>query len=197
MDATLSHPFRLTCAGSSGSGKSYFAKKLLTTAGHWIKPGPFEHVVWCYAEYQETLHRELGSKLGSKVQFVEGLPNSWTDVIKPGCRNVIVIDDLMIESAKDGDQRVTKLFTRASRHRDTSVISKEAGESPRDQSMITTLARQMYPGHSRFLQECYEDAVNKTTYGHLFLALHPESPQELRVRTNMLTPRPYVYLRKR
>ncbi|KAI8477987.1 hypothetical protein Bbelb_053420 [Branchiostoma belcheri] len=215
MDARLKHPFRMTLSGCSGSGKSYFAQKLLTTGGNWIDPGPFEHVVWCYSEFQSELHRELTSKLGSKVQFVEGLPNSWNDVTKPGCRNVIVIDDLMIESAKDGDQRVTKLFTRASRHRDMSVIFLVQNlfyqglrtislnssyivlfKSPRDQSIITTLARQMYPGRSKFLQECYEDAVNKTTYGHLFLDLHPETPQDLRVRTNMLTPRPYVYLRK-
>ncbi|KAI8496780.1 hypothetical protein Bbelb_254350 [Branchiostoma belcheri] len=52
--------------------------------------------------------------------------------------------------------------------------------SPRDQSMVTTLAKQMFPGHSKFLQECYEDAVNKKTHGHLFLDLHPESPNELR-----------------
>ncbi|KAI8493256.1 hypothetical protein Bbelb_292600 [Branchiostoma belcheri] len=113
-------------------------------------------------------------------------------------------------------QRHRQSSSRASRHRDTSVIFLVQNlfyqglrtislnscyivlfKSPRDQSIITTLARQMYPGHSKFLQECYEDAVNKTTYGHLFLDLHPESPLELRVRTNMLTPRPYVYLRKR
>ncbi|KAI8515563.1 hypothetical protein Bbelb_063760 [Branchiostoma belcheri] len=70
------------------------------------------------------------------------------------------------------------------------------GISPRDQSMVTTLAKQMFPGHSKFLQECYEDAVNKKTHGHLFLDLHPESPIELRVRSGMLTPQPYVYLRK-
>ncbi|KAI8511991.1 hypothetical protein Bbelb_110910 [Branchiostoma belcheri] len=69
-------------------------------------------------------------------------------------------------------------------------------KSPRDQSMVTTLAKQMFPGHSKFLQECFEDGVNKKTHGHLFLDLHPESPQELRVRSVMLTPQPYVYLRK-
>jgi len=215
MDARIHHPCRMVLAGCSGSGKSYFAQKLLTTGASWLDPGPFEHVVWLYSEFQDKIHRELTSKLGSKVQFVEGLPNNWNDVIKPSCRNALVIDDLMIESAKDTDQRVTKLFTRASRHRDLSVIFLVQNlffqglrtislnssyivlfKSPRDQSMITTLARQMYPGHGKFLRECYEDAVNKTTYGHLFLDLHPETPEDLRVRTNMLTPQPQVYLRK-
>ncbi|KAI8517751.1 hypothetical protein Bbelb_037680 [Branchiostoma belcheri] len=122
-------------------------------------------------EYQESLMTELSSKLGPKIQFQEGLPGNWNDVTKPGCRNAIVIDDQMEEVAK-GDK------------------------SPRDQSMVTTLAKQMFPGHSKFLQECYEDAVNKKTHGHLFLDLHPESPIELRVRSGMLTPQPYVYLRK-
>ncbi|KAI8480136.1 Alpha-ketoglutarate-dependent dioxygenase alkB 2 [Branchiostoma belcheri] len=199
--------------GCSGSGKSYFVQKLLTSGAEWLDPGPFEHVVWCYSEYQENLHSELSSKLGPKIQFQEGLPENWNDVTKPGCRNAVVIDDQMEDVVK-GD-KVTKLFTRASRHRGISVfllvqnlfyqglrtISLNSSyivlfKSPRDQSMVTTLAKQMFPGHSKFLQECYEDAVNKKTHGHLFLDLHPESPNELRVRSGMLTSQPYVYLRK-
>ncbi|CAH1240719.1 Hypp6075 [Branchiostoma lanceolatum] len=66
----------------------------------WIDPGPFEHIVWCYSEYQDTLHRELSSKLGSNVQFVEGLPDNWNDVTKADCRNAIVIDDQMEQVVK-------------------------------------------------------------------------------------------------
>ncbi|KAI8499053.1 hypothetical protein Bbelb_235060 [Branchiostoma belcheri] len=168
MNIQLKLPCRLVCSGCSGSGKSYFVQKLLTSGAEWLDPGPFEHVVWCYSEYQENLHSELSSKLGPKLQFQEGLPENWNDVTKPGCRNAIVIDDQMEDVVK-GDKR--------------SEYGYYTGQ-------------QMFPGHSKFLQECYEDAVNKKTHGHLFLDLHPESPNELRVRSGMLTPQPYVYLRK-
>ena len=42
----------------------------------------------------------------------------------------------------------------------------------RDRSMITTLARQILPGETRFLQDCYNRVVDSGAHAYLFLNLH-------------------------
>ena len=56
------------------------------------------------------------------IEFVKGIPeslenDSYLDVNK---RNLIVIDDQMIEAGKDN--RIVNLFTKGSHHRNLSVI---------------------------------------------------------------------------
>ena len=70
-----------------------------------------DEVVWCYGEWQTGYNHLQGA-----VTFVEGLPKveDW-DTAK---RRLVIIDDLMSES----DDRVTKLFTKGSHHRNISVV---------------------------------------------------------------------------
>ena len=49
-------------------------------------------------------------------------------------------------------------------------------KNPRDASQITYLAKQMYPGHARFLQEVFGDATSEA-YGYLFIDLKQETPE--------------------
>ena len=89
-------------------------------------------------------------------------------------RNLIVINDLMTETGTD--KRITNLFTKSSHHRNLRVIlllqnlfyyGKESHnislnthyivlfKNPRDNTVISSLARQMYPGKIKFLQEAF------------------------------------------
>ena len=58
----------------------------------------------------------------SNIEFVKGIPtaleqDAYLDV---NIRNLIVIDDQMIEAGKDN--RIANLFTKGSHHRNPSVI---------------------------------------------------------------------------
>ena len=128
-----------------------------------MNPVP-EEVIWCYGEWQlgyNQLKRE-------GVIFTEGLPKveEWST----NKRRLVILDDLMSET----DDRVTKLFTKGSHHRNISVMyivqnlfgkNKEQRtislnshylvvfKNPRDASQITHLAKQMYPGKLKYVQE--------------------------------------------
>ena len=167
-----------------------------------IDPPP-EKIVWYYGEWQELYNKIPG------VEFVEGLPDINT--FQPGC--LVVIDDLMAET----DGIVTKLFTKASHHRNISVIylvqnlfskNKEHRtislnaqylvlfKNPRDASQITHLAKQMYPHAVKFLAEVFQDATS-TPHSYLLVDLKQNTPEHMRLRTHVFPGEvQYVYLRK-
>lgn len=202
MDPRLQSPFTCVVAGPTGSGKSWFIMRLLARAQAMIDPVP-KRVVWCYGEWQ---HMYSTIK---NVDFVEGLP----DISQLQPQTLVVIDDLMAET----DERVTKLFTKASHHRAVNVIyivqnlfskNKENRtislntqymvlfKNPRDASQITQLAKQMYPGHSKYFQEVFQDATSKA-HGYLFIDLKQTTPEHMRLRTQIFPDEiQYVYLRK-
>jgi len=110
-------------------------------------------------------------------------------MINPSLRNLVVIDDLMQELSND--PRITCLFTKGCHHRNLSVIfilqnishrGKELRDmslnchylvlfkSPRDSSQINHLAKQMFPGHVKYMQESSQDATSRP-YGYLLCDL--------------------------
>ena len=173
MDARWKHPFTCIVAGPTGCGKSTFVTRMLRHAAAMIDPPP-EQITWCYGEWQEAY---ATTNLGH-VRFEEGLPTAA--MFDPTTRNLIVIDDLMAET----DERVTTLFTKKSHHRNTSVLylvqnlfpkNKESRtislnsqymvvfKNPRDASQMATLARQMYPGRGKFVQEAFKEDMRLRT----------------------------------
>lgn len=193
MDPRWKHPFTCIISGPTGCGKSYFVELFLQHLENMMTPLPQE-VVWCYSEWQPLYNRLPG------VVFVEGLPDIETWPSKP---RLVIIDDLMSET----DERVTNLFTKGSHHRDMSVIyivqnlfgkNKEQRtislnsqylvvfKNPRDASQITHLAKQMYPGQTRYVQEAFKDATS-AAHGYLLLDLKQDTPDHLRLRTNIFS----------
>ena len=193
MDPRFKHPFTLLLAGPIASGKTFFVQKFLTFLSEIMVPIP-EEIFFYYSEWQESYRRMPG-----EVIFKEGLPD--IENLPPGRRRLIIIDDLMCES----DERVTRLFTKGSHHRDISVIHivqnlfnkhKEQRtinlnshyivlfKNPRDASQITHLAKQMYPGQTRYMQEAYKSATSKP-FGYLLVDLKQDTPEHLRLRTNI------------
>ena len=192
MDALWKHPFTCIVAGPTGCGKSTFVTRMLPHAAAMIDPPP-EQITWCYGEWQEAY---ATTDLGH-VRFEEGLPTAA--MFDSTTRNLIVIDDLMAET----DERVTTLFTKKSHHRNTSVLylvqnlfpkNKESRtislnsqymvvfKNPRDASQMANLARQMYPGRGKFVQEAFKDATS-VPYGYLLVDLKQDTPEDMRLRT--------------
>ena len=69
-------------------------------------------------------------------------------------------------------------------------------KNPRDAGQISYLARQMFPGKSKFLVDSFKDATSRP-YGYLFLDLKADTDDNLRVRANILPDKTYyVYLPK-
>jgi len=138
------------------------------------------------------------------VEFTQGIPIDIDrdSYLNPSIRNLIVLDDVMASSSKDG--KITELFTEGSHHRNLSVIainqnlyfSKDPTQrrncqymilfnNPIDQQQIMTLARQMFPGKSSYLMDKFYDAVSKP-YGYLLLNLKPTTPKNMRLLSNVI-----------
>ena len=120
---------------------------------------------------------------------------------KPG---VLVIDDLM--STCSDDQQMADLVTKHSHHLGISVLHLVqtlfppgkfsrtislnchyifAFKNCRDSLGISNLFQQVFSGNDRkYALESYENATEKV-YGYLLLDLHPTTPNEFRLRTNI------------
>ena len=212
MDPRLHHPYTCLVAGPTSCGKTQFVKRLIEEGEHVVN-GSAEKIIWLYGEYQPA-YMELSSKF-PHILFMEGIPKNLNEYIDPKFRNLIVIDDLMSETG--GDKKVTNLFTKGSHHRNLSVIlllqnlfynGKESRtislnahyivlfKNPRDNTIVTSLAKQMYPGKVKFLQEAFRDAM-KLPYHYLFLDLKPYTNEKFRVRTCIMpSETQYAYVNK-
>ena len=204
MDPRWKHPFTCVVAGPTGSGKTMWVKRFVKQVFDMMAPVP-EEVVWCYGIWQPDYNELKG------VKFVEGLPK--LEEFLDGRRRLVIIDDLMSET----DERVTKMFTKGSHHGNMSVLyitqnifskNKEqrtinlnshylvAFKNPRDASQITHLGKQMYPGKLKYLQESFKDATSRA-HGYLLLDLRQDTPDHLRLRTNIFPPdQQVVYVQK-
>ena len=202
----LQHPFTCIVSGPSGCGKSSLVKAIIQH--EVIKPRP-DKVLWLYAEDQ-PLYQSM-----KNVEFIQGIPEDLETRFQRRHNNVLVLDDLMTQC--HSDERLTRLFSVGSHHKNLSIIfiihnlfhyGKEMRtvslnshyiilfKNPRDRLQISTLARQMYPGQSQFLVEAFQDATQEA-YGYLIIDLKPTTPDKLRIRTGILpSDRQLVYVHK-
>ena len=129
---------------------------------------------------------------------MEGLPNI-PDYSKDPL--LLVLDDQM----DIADKSITSLFTKGSHHRNISVIyivqnlfdsNKEHRtislnahyliifKNPRDASQIMHLAKQMYPGQTKYVQEAFALAT-RSPHGYLLVDLKQSTPDNLRMRSHI------------
>ena len=191
----LQHPFTCIIAGPSGCGKTSLTKSIIQN--QLIEPKPTK-VVWLYAEDQ-PMYKSLEG-----IEFIQGIPDDLEVRFDRHYNNLLIIDDLMTRF--QNDDRLTRLFSVGSHHRNLSIIfivhnlfsqGKEMRtlslnthyivlfKNPRDRLQISVLARQMYANNARFLMEAYHDAT-KQAYGYLLIDLKPTTDEALRVRTGIL-----------
>lgn len=200
----LRHPFTMMVSGPSGCGKSFWVKKLIENREKVISPVP-TLITYFYAEYQ-PIFNEMES-----VKFIKGLPENFLDKIDGKKAHLIIIDDLMHESSNS--KIVSQLFTKGSHHRNLSVILLvqnffiKGGEArnislnshyivlfknPRDKSISTMLAKQMFPGRSSQFRQIFEHAT-RSPFSYLFIDCKPDTPDEVRLLTDVLGEKEVIY----
>ena len=204
MDPRWLHPFTAIVAGPTGSGKTYFMMRFIDNVQEMIVPPP-QKIIWYYGQWQDA-YRNV-----KNVEFVEGLPPKNSE--KYETPTLWVIDDQMAEI----DSSVTKVFTKGSHHLNISVVfivqnifsnNKEHRtislnthymilfKNPRDKTQISHLGKQMFPGKSNYMQESYLNAVSKP-YGYLLIDLRQQTPDHLRLRTDIFPQQnQVVYIQK-
>ena len=154
--------------------------------------------IYCYREYQKEF-----DELPPNAELVEGFPDHLNDMVRGHDHSLVVLDDLMSQCSNG--QRVADLFTRGSHHRGISVVYLTQNlfppgklsrtislnshyfvifRNPRDSLGISTLAKQMFPGRTDYLMESFRD--HSRPYGYLMIDCHQLTPENMRLRTNIL-----------
>jgi hypothetical protein len=191
-------PANILVAGPTQSGKTYFISKLIEHRD-WLLDKPPDKIYWFYAEPQP-----LYEKLKNDATFLRGLPDSFDTYTKQPGSKLLVIDDLMDQAARS--DALSRLFTVGSHHTNTSVvvlvqnlffdcnkyfrtISLNAHylilfANKRDRSQALCLARQLYPGETKFFMSAYREATKKPR-GYLVVDCRAETPEEMSLFTNI------------
>ena len=184
-------------AGPTGVGKTYFTYKLLQNNMFTEK---VSSVLYCYGVYQNFFNQMSLQNL----TFHSGLPSLETlEKLNNGLFHIIVLDDLMEEIIKSLD--LQKLFTKYCHHYNLTVLfltQNLFAQGPyartislnthvlvlfgnkRDESQVVFLAKQLYPGNVKGFLEAYWDAT-ENNFGYLVVDCNPQSPRELKLRTNI------------
>ena len=143
------------------------------------------------------------------------IPDKLHEMTSNDKNSLVIVDDLMSECSKD--QRMSDLFTRGSHHNGILVMyltqnlfppGKQSRKislnshymivfkNPRDSLGIATLARQMYPKQANYLLDSFYDATSRP-YGYLLMGMHQLTPENMRLRTNILpNERQVVYVKR-
>ena len=117
MDVSFKLPFSMLLSGPSRSGKTTFLKRLLMNMDRMMDQIPHT-VLWCYGEYLPEFV-ELSQRI-PQIQFIEGIPSNIYELLDPAKQSLLIIDDLMEQSA--GNSQITQIFTKGSHHRGISPV---------------------------------------------------------------------------
>jgi len=196
-DNVLQHPFSCIIAGASQSGKSVFTLNLIKNIDTLIQPKITE-IVLSYTEDQ-LLYNEI-KNADSRVVLVKDLEYSITSK----GNTLIVIDDQMNDVMKD--KNIQDLFIKGVHHRSVSVILITQNLFPPGKygrtirlnatylvifkslqfnSAVKTLGQQLFPSYKNFLYSAYQQAT-VSPYTYLFVNMHPNCEDKIRVRSGIL-----------
>ena len=198
MDVRFKTPANFYVCGQTQAGKSHFTRRMLRHLEELFYPVPTK-IIYCYGEYQKKF-----DELPPNVELMEGFPDNVNDMVRGHDHSLVVLDDLMAQCSND--QRVADLFTRGSHHRGISVLYLTQNlfppgklsrtislnshyfvifRNPSDSLGISTLAKQMFSGRTDYLMESFRDATSRP-YGYLVIDCHQLTPENVRLRTNIL-----------
>ena len=213
FDFRLQHPFSCVISGPSNSGKTFFVKQLIERADELVSK-KIENIVYIYDCWQPLYDEML--KI-TNINFVQGIPTTLNDdtLLPLNRNNLLIIDDVMKDASNNAE--VEKVFTQYVHHRNLSAIyliqnlffqgrsSRTISlntnylilfKNPRDNNQVGVLGRQMYPGNTKFFMECFQNAVSKP-FGHLMIDYKAKTPEDFRLRTDLLSNSPVVYIQKK
>ena len=208
FDYRLHHPFAMSVAGASQSGKSTLIKELILQMDNIIYP-KIQKLIYCYNEDEPNFAPEVLKKLSIQVSFQKGMEVD----VPPGndMPTLVVLDDFMEEASKS--EEVCKIFSKYSHHRSMSVIITLQNffykncrnltlnskyivlfRNPRDSTIISFLGRQMNQGKSYpLLEQAYDDATKNKPNSYLFIDLSQKQNDNYRFRSNLFYSKAIVY----
>lgn len=190
-------PFSALLVGCSQSGKTCWITKFILNVNTLIDTPP-HLVLYFYNLWQPSYDvlQKHGVKMCQGVPDVEKIRSLDKDTPK-----LCIFDDLMSEMSKTPD--LISLFTRDVHHlsincvhivqnmffeglRTSRINSKYLilMKNPSDKLQVLNLARQLYPGTSKFFLDAYADAT-KQPYSYLVVDLAMPTAEEMRLRTNI------------
>ena len=194
----LIHPSTIIISGPTGSGKTQFVSSFLRNK--LLEPFP-SRILYLYSDWQQEFDNLLEAV--PEITFQRGFPDKLMDSFSPHSTNLLILDDQM---SKVGDTKeLADLFTKGSHHRNLTIIyivqnlfdkgksmrtaSLNAQylilfKSPRDTTIIQHLGNQMFPKNTKFLVEAFDDAT-QVPYGYLLIDLRQETPENMRIRSNI------------
>ena len=180
--------------GPTQAGKTTFVNNLLANTNLMFRER-INKIYWVCNE--RPIHQ-----FNPHYDYIEGVPDDFSFVEE---NSVVVLDDLMEEAKESG--QVSNLFTKVSHHKNVFVIyisqnfyqcSKQEitrrrncqyvvlFKNPADSRQIQIIGGQMFPENARLLPAVYRDAVRGKAHGYLFIDLRQETPEFLRIRTDVL-----------
>jgi len=198
-------PFRMIIAGPSMSGKSVFISKLIKENEKQFEKPPRE-IYYCYRIWQ-TIY----DKIKEEMPYVHFIQNF--EILENLKSNSFVIFDNLATHMEKYSEKLLDLWTLESHHMNISVIlvlhnlfqqTKSIRtislntnifvlfRQARDQSSITTLGKQMFPGNARYLLDSYKMATDKP-FGYLFINLNSKD-RNLMLTSNIFEKEAKVYL---
>ena len=188
------HPFTCIVAGPTKVGKTEWVKRLVSLKEKLIVPVPIK-VIWCYTEWQPAYQNLDG------IEWHEGVPEISKLQQDKDQPKMLVLDDLMDTLKKD--TRLTQLFIKGAHHWNISIIHicqalfyeglRTARlnahylvlmKSPSDKLQISNLAKQVYPGQTKFFMDAYNDATSQR-FGYLVVNLNPTTDDDKRLLSDI------------
>ena len=220
----FTHPATILLCGPTKSGKTTLLSKILLNSDRGLVRPPPHRIVYCYSAWQDAFEEIQMSRASptnlnfpsnaATLEFRQGLPDLTDFDSKKN--NILILDDLMTEAGKDAN--VLKIFTIDSHHNNITVFFLTQNifpqenysrtislncqymlltNNPRDRNQLVQLAKQIFPGQTKFFAEAYNDAVTLKRYGYLLLALDQNTEEENRVQTGILPNETRIIYRKK
>ena len=198
-------PANIIVAGATQSGKTTTVAKLLTSHRGYFDPAP-RRVILLYNCEQSLYHQMLDTlqNRGVQVKMMKSRDlneNDLKSISSPDFETIVLIDDSTVSVQKSIN--LAHLFTQA-RHNHVSFIvflhsifgGNDANRimsqntlyyflqnAPRMRGQISNLGSQI--GMRKELQ-CAFDGISATPYSHVFVDLHPKTPINQRIISNIL-----------
>jgi hypothetical protein len=205
-DVRFKNPSSFLLAGVSQSGKTTLTLNILRSIDDLFEnPKCKQNIIFFYHQWQNSY--ETFRKENIVKEWINKLPTEEdvkekTLLYKDMGGSVIVIDDFAQELNKD----IANIFSILTHHTNSVVLlltqnlfSKNpvfrdvslnatvviVFKNPRDSSSIINFAKQFSPGNTKYIVDAYKEAT-KTAYSYLLFDLHQNTPENLRVRSNIL-----------
>lgn len=191
------HPCNVLVSGPTGSGKTHRLRNILAKKGLFFNLNKEKiNVLWAYGQWQPILDVSISDHLN--VKYLTSIPTEKELLsFKP---DILVLDDFMYEMQKCKDFET--LFIKKGHHMNISIFFLVQNphyhdkkmrtitmnchymiytQNVRDNTQINIIAKQT---GFKILPEAYKDAI-KNPFGYIRLDLTPDTPEHLRIITNV------------